>query len=129
MSIVSVRYIVKDVDKAIEFYTQNLGFGVVMHPDPAFAILFLGDLHLVLSSPGAGGGGQALSDGSLPQPGGWNRFQIEVQDLEGEVECLKEAGAHFRGAIVVGVAVKQALLEDPSGNPVELFQFFSQDRV
>lgn len=120
---VNVRYIVEDVDAAIAFYGDMLGFEVVMHPAPPFAILARGDLRLLLSAPsGQGGGGQTLSDGRTPEPGGWNRFQIEVDDLRAEVERLEAAGASFRSEIVEGVAGDQVLLEDPSGNPVELFQ-------
>jgi len=97
MATVSVRYIVHDVDAAIGFYCQHLGFREEMHPAPAFAMLSRGDLRLVLSSPGGGpGGGQAMPDGSIPEPGGWNRFSIEVSDLGAIVDALREAGAHFR---------------------------------
>jgi catechol 2,3-dioxygenase-like lactoylglutathione lyase family enzyme len=120
---VSVRYIVDDVDAAIEFYCGMLGFEEVMHPAPAFAMLSRGDLRLVLSAPGGGpGGGQALPDGTLPEPGGWNRFQLEVGDLESLVAQLRGAGARFRNEIVNGVGGRQILVEDPSGNPVELFE-------
>jgi catechol 2,3-dioxygenase-like lactoylglutathione lyase family enzyme len=120
---VSVRYIVHDVDAAIAFYTGSLGFEVDMHPAPAFAMLSRGDLRLLLNTPGGGGGaGQPMPDGRLPEPGGWNRIQIEVEDLAGEVERLRAAGARFRNEIVVGIGGDQILLDDPSGNPVELFQ-------
>jgi catechol 2,3-dioxygenase-like lactoylglutathione lyase family enzyme len=120
---VSVRYIVYDVDAAIDFYCRNLGFTEVMHPAPAFAMLARGDLRLVLSAAGGGpGGGQAMPDGRLPEPGGWNRFSIEVPDLAATVAELREQGARFRNEIVTGVGGKQILLEDPSGNPVELFE-------
>jgi catechol 2,3-dioxygenase-like lactoylglutathione lyase family enzyme len=120
---VNVRYIVDDVDAAIAFYGDLLGFEVVMHPAPPFAILKRDDLRLLLSAPsGQGGGGQTLSDGRTPEPGGWNRFQIEVEDLAAEVERLKAAGATFRSEIVEGVAGDQILLDDPAGNPIELFQ-------
>jgi len=120
---VSIRYIVHDVDAAIEFYCGHLGFTEVMHPAPAFAMLARGDLRLVLSSPGGGpGGGQAMPDGTLPEPGGWNRFSIEVEDLTATVARLRAAGARFRNEVVTGVGGKQILLEDPSGNPIELFQ-------
>ncbi len=122
MSQVSVRYIVSDVDKAIPFYTQMLGFHVDMHPAPGFASLSKGDLRLLLNRPGAGGAGQAMPDGQVPIPGGWNRIQIEVKDLADTVEKLKEAGCNFRNEIVVGNGGKQILVNDPSGNPVELFQ-------
>lgn len=123
MASVSVRYIVNDVDAAIGFYCGQLGFTEVMHPAPTFAMLSRGDLRLVLSAPGGGpGGGAAMADGTLPQPGGWNRFQLEVEDIEATVAALRASGAHFRNEIVTGVGGKQALVEDPSGNPVELFQ-------
>ena len=123
MATVSVRYIVDDVDAAIEFYCQMLGFQEVMHPAPAFAMLSRGDLRLVLSAPGGGpGGGQAMPGGTVPAPGGWNRFQLEVDDLEATVQRLRDAGAHFRNEIVTGVGGKQVLVEDPAGNPVELFE-------
>jgi catechol 2,3-dioxygenase-like lactoylglutathione lyase family enzyme len=123
MATVSVRYIVNDVDEAIDFYRRHLGFSEDMHPAPTFAMLSRGDLRLVLSAPGGGpGGGGAMPDGTLPQPGGWNRFSIEVVDLPALVEQLRNAGAHFRNDIVTGVGGNQILLEDPSGNPVELFE-------
>jgi catechol 2,3-dioxygenase-like lactoylglutathione lyase family enzyme len=123
MASVQVRYIVHDVDAAIEFYTRQLGFEVQMHPAPVFAMLSRGDLRLVLSAPNpAGGGGQPMPDGRQQEPGGWNRFAIEVQDLAGTVERLRAAGARFRNAMVSGVGGKQIIVDDPSGNPVELFE-------
>jgi catechol 2,3-dioxygenase-like lactoylglutathione lyase family enzyme len=123
MATVSVRYIVNDVDAAIAFYTLHLGFTEVMHPAPAFAMLSRGDLRLVLSAPGGGpGGGQAMPDGTVPTPGGWNRFSVEVAELDGTVEKLRAAGVRFRGDIVTGIGGKQVIAEDPSGNPVELFE-------
>ena len=123
MATVSVRYIVNDVDAAIVFYRDRLGFTLVMHPAPAFAMLARDDLRLVLSAPGGGpGGGQAMPDGTIPQPGGWNRFAIEVSDLAGTVEQLRGHGVRFRNEIVTGTGGKQILAEDPSGNPVELFE-------
>lgn len=120
---IQVRYIVHDVDAAIPFYTDLLGFTLVMHPAPPFAMLQRGELRLVLSAPNPrGGGGQAMPDGRIPEPGGWNRFAIEVEDIEAMVQRLREGGAKFRNDIVTGVGGKQILLEDPSGNPVELFQ-------
>jgi catechol 2,3-dioxygenase-like lactoylglutathione lyase family enzyme len=123
MTNVSVRYIVDDVDSAIEFYCRQLGFREEMHPAPSFAMLSRGDLRLVLSAPGGGpGGGQAMTDGRLPEPGGWNRFQLEVSDLAALVATLRDRGARFRSEIITGVGGKQILVEDPSGNPVELFE-------
>ena len=123
MATVQVRYIVNDVDAAIAFYCQQLGFHEDMHPAPAFAMLSRGDLRLVLSQPGGGpGGGQAMADGTVPKPGGWNRFAIEVSDLEASVAALRAARAHFRSDVIVGVGGKQALVEDPSGNLIELFE-------
>ena len=123
MATVSVRYIVNDVDDSIAFYCRQLGFDEVMHPAPTFAMLQRGDLRLVLSAPGGGpGGGQAMPDGTLPQPGGWNRFQLEVDDIEQTVARLRKHGARFRNEIITGVGGKQTLVEDPSGNPIELFQ-------
>jgi catechol 2,3-dioxygenase-like lactoylglutathione lyase family enzyme len=123
MATVQVRYIVTDVDAAIAFYTGHLGFQLVMHPAPPFAMLSRGDLRLVLSAPSAvGGGGQSMPDGTRPTPGGWNRFAVEVQDLAAAVEALRNAGVHFRNEIVTGVGGKQIIVDDPSGNPVELFE-------
>jgi catechol 2,3-dioxygenase-like lactoylglutathione lyase family enzyme len=123
MATVQVRYIVNDVDAAIGFYCRHLGFHEDMHPAPTFAMLSRGDLRLVLSAPGGGpGGGQAMPDGRLPEPGGWNRFAVEVSDLETLVETLRQAGVRFRNDIVTGVGGRQILVEDPSGNPVELFE-------
>jgi catechol 2,3-dioxygenase-like lactoylglutathione lyase family enzyme len=120
---VSVRYIVNDVDDAISFYTGKLGFTEVMHPAPTFAMLSHGDLRLALSAPGGpGGGGQAMADGTLPAPGGWNRFALQVDDLEDLVARLHAEGVRFRGEIIHGMGGNQAIAEDPAGNPIELFQ-------
>jgi catechol 2,3-dioxygenase-like lactoylglutathione lyase family enzyme len=124
MSKVNVRYIVNDVDAAIPFYTDMLGFKLEIHPAPGFASLSRGDLQLLLNQPGAGGAGQAMPTGQRPTPGGWNRFQIEVDDLEAIVQRLKETGARFRNEIVTGNGGKQILVEDPSVNAIELFQPF-----
>jgi len=124
MSKVNVRYIVNDVDRAIAFYTEILGFKLEMHPAPGFASLSRGDLQLLLNRPGAGGAGQAMPDGQVPAPGGWNRIQIEVDDLEATVNKLRNAHGRLRNAIVTGNGGKQILIEDPSGNPIELFQPF-----
>ena len=123
MTTVNVRYIVDDVDAAIAFYGERLGFDVAMHPAPGFAILSRGDLRLMVNAPGGGGGaGQPMPDGRVPEPGGWNRIQLEVDDLAGEVDSLRDAGAHFRNEIVTGRGGKQILLDDPSGNAIELFE-------
>lgn len=115
----TVRYIVDNVERAIGFYQGLLGFSVEMHPAPGFAALSRGDLRLYLNAPGAGGAGRA---GGAPEPGGWNRFQLEVEDLEAYLGPLREAGARFRGDLVEGRGGAQILVEDPSGNVVELFE-------
>lgn len=120
MSQASVRYIVENVDSAIEFYRDQLGFQVDVRPGPGFAAVSRDGLRLFLNAPGAGGAGRA--GGSEPRPGGWNRFQLVVDDLEATVERLRSQGARFRGHIVDGKGGRQVLVEDPSGNPVELFQ-------
>ena len=122
MSAVAVRYLVDDVDAAVKFYTERLDFEMETRPAPGFAALERGRLRLLLNVPGAGGGGQAMPDGSRPEPGGWNRFQIEVEDLAATVERLKGQGASFRNEIVDGKGGKQILLEDPADNVVELFE-------
>jgi catechol 2,3-dioxygenase-like lactoylglutathione lyase family enzyme len=126
VSTVSVRYIVDDVDAAIAFYRDHLGFREQMHPDPAFAMLTRGDLRLVLVAPvpagHPGGGSRPMPDGTPQRPGGWNRFMIEVPDLAAAAEKLRAAGVRFRNEIVAGVGGKQVMIEDPSGNPVELFE-------
>jgi catechol 2,3-dioxygenase-like lactoylglutathione lyase family enzyme len=123
MPTVQVRYIVRDVEAAIDFYVNQLGFRLEMHPAPVFAMLSFGDLRLVLSAPNpAGGGGQPMPDGTEQQPGGWNRFAIQVRELSAAVERLRATGAHFRNGIVSGVGGKQIIVDDPSGNPVELFE-------
>jgi catechol 2,3-dioxygenase-like lactoylglutathione lyase family enzyme len=119
----TVRYFVDDVDAALAFYVDLLGFEVVMRPAPPFAMLRRDDLRLLLSAPGGGpGGGAAMPDGRLPEPGGWNRFQLEVADLDAEVARLRDAGATFRNEIVSGVGGRQILVDDPAGNCVELFE-------
>ena len=125
MTTFGVRYIVDDVDAAVDFYTRHLQFEVAMRPGPGFAMLRKGDLRLLVNVPGGGGGaGQDLSDGSTPEPGGWNRFQVQVDDLDTTVEDLKRAGVHFRGDTITGRGGRQALALDPAGNLVELFQPF-----
>jgi catechol 2,3-dioxygenase-like lactoylglutathione lyase family enzyme len=123
MSTVSVRYFVDAMDRAVDFYTGHLGFSVVMRPAPTFAILARGNLRLLLNQlDGPGGATQPMPDGRKPTPGGWNRIQIEVEDLERQVEALRTAGAQFRNDIVSGFGGKQILLDDPAGNPIELFE-------
>ena len=120
---VQVRYIVDNVDAAIDFYVNLLGFHLDMHPAPPFAMLSLGDLRLVLSAPNpSGGGGQPMPDGTQQKPGGWNRFAIQVDDLAATVGKLRQGGATFRNDIVTGVGGKQIIVDDPSGNPVEIFE-------
>ena len=118
----AVRYIVKDIDAAVNFYTSVLGFHADMHVKGDFASLSKGNLRLFINRPGAGGAGQAMPDGTVPAPGGWNRFQIMVDDLDEMIKDLKNKGASFRNEVVTGVGGKQILLEDPSGNLIELFQ-------
>jgi catechol 2,3-dioxygenase-like lactoylglutathione lyase family enzyme len=126
MSNVSVRYIVESVEEAVAFYRDRLGFEVLMFPDPAFAMLTRGDLRLVLASPvpadHRGGGSRPMPDGTTQAPGGWNRIMLQVPDLAETVERLRGEGARFRNEIVTGVGAAQILLEDPAGNPVELFE-------
>ena len=124
MSKVNVRYIVDDVDAAILFYTDMLGFKVELHPAPGFASLSRGDLQLLLNRPGAGGAGKAMDGGQSPAPGGWNRIHFVVTDIEADVERLRSAGVRFRNDIISGPGGRQIVLEDPSGNPIELFQPF-----
>lgn len=119
---VGFRYIVNDVTEAVNFYTEMLGFSLVMQPAPGFAMLEKEGLHLFLNQPGAGGTGQKMSDGAEPAPGGWNRIQVQVDDLAKEIETLKGKKAKFRNELVQGIGGKQILLQDPSGNLVELFE-------
>ncbi len=116
------RYIVNDVKASIEFYTTHLGFKLEMHPAPPFAEISRGDMHLYLSQPFRGGGGSPMPSGEQQKPGGWNRIHLIVDDLDGMVASLKAAGANFRNTAVQGTGGKQILLEDPSGNLIELFQ-------
>jgi catechol 2,3-dioxygenase-like lactoylglutathione lyase family enzyme len=120
---VTVRYIVQDVPKSIEYYTKHLGFTIVLDARPGFAVLARGPLRLALSAvAGQGGGSRPMSDGRRPEPGGWNRIQIAVGDLASEVARLGAAGSRFRNEIVKGNGGLQILVDDPSGNPIELFQ-------
>lgn len=121
---VYVRYIVNNVDEAIPFYTGKLGFKMDFHPAPGFAALSKDDLVLYLNQPGAGGAGQAMPDGTMPKPGGWNRIQFQFDDLESVVKKLRAEKAKFRNELVSGQGGKQILLEDPSGNLIELFEPF-----
>ena len=120
MSPVSVRYIVDDVGQAIVFYCDQLGFELDFHPAPGFARLTRGDLSLLLNAPGAGGAGTAGDE--VPRPGGWNRFQIEVDDVQTFADQLRAAGARLRGEITQGQGGRQVLVADPSGNVIELFE-------
>jgi catechol 2,3-dioxygenase-like lactoylglutathione lyase family enzyme len=128
MTDVNVRYIVNNIDEAISFYTNNLGFTLKMHPAPTFAMLDRGELRLLLSAPSEeGGGGQILKDGRKPEPGGWNRISLQVSNLDSMVETLRKKGVNFRTEIIYGVGGNQMLLDDPSGNPIELFQPLRQN--
>jgi len=128
---VSVRYIVDDVIKAVDFYTKELGFKLAGKPAvapgasessaPVFAAVIRGSLRLVLSGPGSSGA-RPMPDGSKPVAGGWNRIQVPVADIEAEVNRLRQAGYHFRNDIVKGVGGSQIILDDPFGNPIELWQ-------
>jgi catechol 2,3-dioxygenase-like lactoylglutathione lyase family enzyme len=122
MTTISVRYIVDDVDAAVDFYTTHLQFEVAMRPGPGFAMLRRGDLRLLLNSPGGGGGAGQVVAGARPEPGGWNRFQLEVDDLDAVVGELRQRGVEFRGDVIVGRGGRQALVLDPAGNTVELFE-------
>jgi len=119
--LVNVRYMVDDVDKSLDFYTEHLGFTVRMSAAPAFADVIRGHLRLLLSGP-ASSAGRPMPDGAKPGPGGWNRIHLHVDDIEAEVARLRAEGVPFRNDIVTGPGGKQILLEDPSGNFVELFQ-------
>ena len=121
MPTVNVRYMVDDVDAAVAFYTAQLGFKLISKTLPAFADVALGDLRLLLSGP-ASSAGRQMPDGRRPAPGGWNRIHLIVEDLPSEVERLRSAGVRFRSDIITGPGGAQIVLDDPSGNPVELFQ-------
>jgi catechol 2,3-dioxygenase-like lactoylglutathione lyase family enzyme len=116
------RYIVNDVSAAIDFYTRHLGFRVEMHPAPPFAEISLGDMHVYLTQPSQAGGGAPMPSGERQKPGGWNRLHLVVENLDGMVATLRSAGCRFRNDVIQGIGGKQILLEDPSGNLVELFQ-------
>jgi len=118
-----VRYIVNDVSAAIDFYTRNLGFKLEMHPAPPFAEISRGDMHVYLTQPSQGGGGGApMPSGEQQSPGGWNRIHLVIEDLDGTIVRLKSQGCRFRSEVIQGVGGKQILLEDPSGNLIELFE-------
>jgi catechol 2,3-dioxygenase-like lactoylglutathione lyase family enzyme len=117
----NVRYMVHDVDAAVAFYTTHLGFSLLSSASPAFADVARGPLRLLLSGP-TSSAGRAMPDGRQPQPGGWNRIQLVVENLPAEVDRLKAAGLRFRNAIVTGPGGSQILFDDPSSNPIELFQ-------
>jgi len=119
--LVSVRYMVNDVDKAIHFYTQQFGFELGVHASPAFAEVIRGRLRLLLAGPKSSAG-RPMPDGRKPEPGGWNRIHFIVEDITAEVERLRNAGVSFRNEIISGPGGRQVLLDDPSGNPIELFQ-------
>lgn len=118
---VNVRYMVGDVDESIAFYTKLLGFELLTSAAPAFADVKRGNLRLLLAGP-LSSAGRPMPDGRIPSPGGWNRIHFHVADIDAEVARLRDAGATFRNDIVIGPGGKQILLEDPSGNVVELFQ-------
>lgn len=122
METVAIRYIVDDVEKAMQFYKEHLDFKIEMHPAPGFALLSKGNLRLMLNQEGAGGAGQKMPDGTVPKAGGWNRIQLSVDNLESFYHKLKNKGLEFRNEIVVGNGGKQVLLKDPSGNLIELFE-------
>jgi len=127
MTTVRVRYMVNELDPAVEFYTKYLGFQVKQERRPNFAMLSRGNLELVLSTPfGPGGAAKPMTDGRKPEPGGWNRIIINMEDLPAEVTRLRKAQLHFRNDIVSGPGGSEILLDDPSGNPIELFQPASQ---
>ena len=121
MTTVNVRYMVDDVDVAVAFYTKHLGFTLLSNAAPAFADVTRGDLRLLLSGP-TSSAGRPMPDGRQPGPGGWNRIEFVVEDIESEVDRLRAAGLQFRNDIVRGPGGAQILFDDPSGNPIELFQ-------
>jgi glyoxylase I family protein len=116
-----VRYQVREVDRAVAFYTEHLGFRVVQRPAPVIAIIARGDLHLILSGPGASGG-RPMPDGRQQEPGGWNRIVLYVDDLDTTVVSLLAGGARFRNQVEVGPGGKQIQVDDPDGNPIELHE-------
>jgi catechol 2,3-dioxygenase-like lactoylglutathione lyase family enzyme len=121
MTTVNIRYMVDDVEAAVAFYTTHLGFTLISKTLPAFADVARGDLRLLLSGPSSSAG-RPMPDGRRPSPGGWNRIHFVVEDLSAEVDRLRAAGVHFRNDVVRGPGGSQILFDDPSGNPIELFQ-------
>lgn len=119
--IVNVRYMVDDVETAVDFYTRHFGFALKTNAAPAFADVVRGHLRLLISGP-TSSAGRPMPDGRTPQPGGWNRIHFVVDDIEAEVERLRAGGVSFRNDIISGPGGKQVLVEDPAGNPIELFQ-------
>jgi catechol 2,3-dioxygenase-like lactoylglutathione lyase family enzyme len=119
--LVNVRYMVDDVDAAVDFYTTHFGFTLRMSAAPAFADVVRGNLRLLLSGPKSSAG-RPMPDGRTPEPGGWNRMHFIVGDIASEVERLRDAAITFRNDIISGPGGQQILLEDPAGNPIELFQ-------
>lgn len=119
---IRIRYIVNDVDAALPFYVDVLGFTVDMHPAPPFAALSKDGVTLYLNQPGAGGAGQSMPDGKVPGPGGWNRIQVEVDDIEAKAATLREMGYNLRSDIIQGNGGRQVIVDDPSGNPIEIFE-------
>jgi len=123
----SFRYIVNNVPEAIKFYTGPLGFKVEMNPNEHFAILSKQGLRLMLSTPsGPGGGSQPARDNRIPEPGGWNRIQLQVEDIDKTIDELQKSNIHFRTQLVKGIGAKQVIIEDPSGNPVEVDELIQQ---
>jgi len=123
LGVARIRYMVTDIPGAVAFYTDKLGFKVAAQSGSFFALVTRGDVQLLLSPvKGPGGASQPMPNGERPAPGGWNRIVLYVSDLKGEVDRLRKAGVHFRNDIVVGLGGNEILLEDPSGNPIELFQ-------
>jgi catechol 2,3-dioxygenase-like lactoylglutathione lyase family enzyme len=121
----TIRYMVRDVDQAVECYTRHLGFTLDQRMGPPFAIVTRGDLRLWLAGPQSSAG-RPMPDGRVPEPGGWNRLVIEVEDIAAMVTTLKAAGLRFRNEVITGPGGSQVLVEDPSGNPIELFQAASR---
>jgi len=120
--IVTVRYIVNDVPSSVKFYSELLGFEIVINPPRGFAMLAMGNLRLLLNEPGAGGAGQSMQDGTSPQPGGWARIQLQTQDIASAIETLRGQNVQFRSELVMGNGGQQILLQDPSGNLIELLE-------